>query len=215
MLDDSPSECEIEREDCDVDEHMNPIIDKTDIMGNTMQAELDTRTFEMMELPGPKDILQSPDDDPNQPMENIIPSHLIERQYRRFSPHFYRRHPWIKYSENADAIFCFHCQHFAVDPRLESAFREEGNLNWKKCYGNDNRLKGLCRDFVNKPIVREKARIWQFVKRANTFINGGKATRSLVTNALLIVFHGQLLKWRVNSTHAKLKKAAYSQETKF
>ena len=28
-----------------------------------------------------------------------------------------------------------------MDPRLEPAFREEGYRNWKKCYGNDSRLR--------------------------------------------------------------------------
>ena len=50
------------------------------------------------------------------------------------------------------------------------------------------------------------------ITRGQAIVNGVIATRSLATHAHLIVFHGQFLKWRVNSTQARVKKAAYSEK---
>ena len=90
---------------------------------------------------GPKDLSQTVEDGPKQPLKPTYPAHLIKDSYRRFNSSFYQRHQWLEYSEVADAVYCFHCRHYPEDSHQEVTFTEVGYRQWNRCYGKESSLK--------------------------------------------------------------------------
>ena len=61
---------------------------------------------------------------------------------RKFSPDWYNRFPWLEYSQQRDAAFCFACRHFAPTTSFNfTTFAVKGYKGWKRALGDKN--KGL------------------------------------------------------------------------
>ena len=79
-----------------------------------------------------------PDDGPAQPLLKSYP--IIEKSGRRrsFRSDWYRLHPWLEYSQQVDAAFCYACRHFpSYGKEAETAFTSVGFRNWKKANYSD------------------------------------------------------------------------------
>ena len=45
---------------------------------------------------------------------------------------YYANYPWLEYSVQCDAVFCFACRHFHTDRRfVEEVFITKGLKDWK------------------------------------------------------------------------------------
>ena len=72
-------------------------------------------------------------DGPKQPVLPSFPKTTFGKQNRSFSPNYYADHPWLEYSVQCDAVFCFACRHFYTDRRfVEQLFTTKGLRDWKK-----------------------------------------------------------------------------------
>ncbi|KAK6167027.1 hypothetical protein SNE40_021137 [Patella caerulea] len=61
---------------------------------------------------------------------------------RKFSPMWYARFPWLEYSVERDAAFCYACRHFVPDSSFNyDNFAVKGYNGWKRALGDKN--KGL------------------------------------------------------------------------
>ena len=58
------------------------------------------------------DISKSKDDHPVQPMKSAFPKKDMFGKMRSFQTAWYKEFPFIEYSKNNDAVYCFCCRHF-------------------------------------------------------------------------------------------------------
>ena len=77
---------------------------------------------------------------------------------RSFLPQWFQRWPWLHYSEEMDAAFCFVCVKAYTDNKLsnlESTYISSGYTNWKDaCSKFPNHESSLChKDAVLKTIT--------------------------------------------------------------
>jgi len=87
---------------------------------------------------GPNDLSSSPDDAPAQPLLKSYPVTEKLGRKRSFRSDWYKLHPWMEYSQQVDAAFCFACRHFpSFGKEAESAFTSTGFRNWKKANYTD------------------------------------------------------------------------------
>ena len=83
--------------------------------------------------PAPTDISKSVDDDLAQPQLKDFPKTQIGDRKRSFSSHWYSKFPFIEYSTQRDAVFCFPCRHFPLTHgNSDGVFTNLGFQNWKK-----------------------------------------------------------------------------------
>jgi hypothetical protein len=59
----------------------------------------------------------------------VYPLSGQEDRPRRFQAHWYKSFPWLEYSPEEDAVFCFPCYLFS---KKFSPFTSNGFRNWKK-----------------------------------------------------------------------------------
>jgi len=72
-------------------------------------------------------------DGPKQPHLTLFPKTMFGKQNRSFSINYYDNYPWVEYSVQHDAVFCFACRHFHTDRRfVEELFISKGLKDWKK-----------------------------------------------------------------------------------
>lgn len=70
---------------------------------------------------------------PKQPHLVSFPKTKFGKQSRAFSASYYSNYPWLEYSIDNDAVFCFPCRHFYTDRRfVEDLFVSKGMKDWKK-----------------------------------------------------------------------------------
>lgn len=70
---------------------------------------------------------------PKQPQLTSFPKTVFGKQNRAFSPIYYVTYPWLEYSIDYDAVFCFACRHFHTDRRfVDELFINKGLKDWKK-----------------------------------------------------------------------------------
>jgi hypothetical protein len=70
---------------------------------------------------------------PKQPHLLAFPKTKFGKQNRSFSATYYSTFPWLEYSVERDAVFCFACRHFYTDRRfVEEHFISRGVKDWKK-----------------------------------------------------------------------------------
>ena len=77
-------------------------------------------------------ILQSP----VQPLKKF-PTTLFGTHGRSFSGLWYHKHPWLEYSVQKDAAFCYACRLFSIGAtgRADDAFTRIGYRDWKHASG--------------------------------------------------------------------------------
>ena len=93
-----------------------------------------TSTVESRKAPGPDDLSRTPDDEPSQPRLKNYPAKEQAGRKRCFKSAWYQLHPWLEYSQTADAAFCFACRHFQSSKAVEQAFTSTGFSNWKRAH---------------------------------------------------------------------------------
>jgi hypothetical protein len=70
---------------------------------------------------------------PKQPQLASFPKTVFGKQNRAFSTTYYASYPWLEYSVERDAVFCFPCRHFHTDRLfVEELFINTGMRDWKK-----------------------------------------------------------------------------------
>ena len=85
------------------------------------------------------DIFQLPSDDPAQTILSRFPEKMQGGFNRSFNLQWFKSYPWLEYSQNEDAAFCFACRHFGSFKDL--SFVEVGISNWKNAKASKS--KGL------------------------------------------------------------------------
>ena len=77
--------------------------------------------------------------DPDQPKHCQYPKpkyKKIDPSLLAFQLEWYRRYPWLHYSVEKDAAFCFYCAKYLethnISERVEPAFTVAGFRNWKR-----------------------------------------------------------------------------------
>ena len=96
----------------------------------------------------PKDLSQSCRDSPSQPR---LSSYRLNHQTRSFQSVWYKDRPWLEYSIDNDACYCFYCRHFSITKsNLADAFTTSGFNNWKNALGKTGVLTkhALCQSHV-------------------------------------------------------------------
>jgi len=86
------------------------------------------------------DISQTFSDPPARPLLNRYPIKVQSGARRSFQATWYERHDWMEYSQQADAVFCYACRHFALSGVADKAFTSNGFSNWKKAHYKDGGL---------------------------------------------------------------------------
>ena len=72
-------------------------------------------------------------DGPKQPCLASFPKTMFGKHNRSFSTTWYAQFPWLEYSVEHDAVFCFPCRHFHTDRRyVEHVFIAAGLRDSKK-----------------------------------------------------------------------------------
>jgi hypothetical protein len=91
------------------------------------------------QVEGPLDISRSPAVGPTQPTLSQYPRTVQSRVPRSFQGAWFSSYPWLEYSVESDAAFCFACRHFpqASHNTQESVFTTVGYKNWKKATYSD------------------------------------------------------------------------------
>ena len=84
----------------------------------------------------PSDIASGPLEAPKQPRVGFPSRPFGTGRQRAFNPEWYRSHPWLEYSAERDAAFCYPCRVFKCgSSRSEVAFTRTGFRNWKHAMG--------------------------------------------------------------------------------
>ena len=109
------------------------------------------------QIPGPD--APSPDSNsfnsklPSQPILKKYPSTTYGKTTRSFSSAWYKGRPWLEYSVAKDAVFCFPCRVFGVNPP-ETVFTVEGYRDWKHALDGWNDLDDILKDSSKKNKLR-------------------------------------------------------------
>ena len=81
----------------------------------------------------PRDIARSRDEKPVQPQLRNFQKTKVGDRNRSFSVHWYQSHPFIEYSIQRDAVYCFSCRLFlSSSGYADTTFTTEGCNKWKK-----------------------------------------------------------------------------------
>ena len=84
----------------------------------------------------PSDIASGPLEAPKQPRVKFPSCSLGRGRQQTFNPKWYWSHPWLEYSAEHDAAFCYPCRVFRCgSSRSEVAFTRTGFQNWKHAMG--------------------------------------------------------------------------------
>ncbi|KAL1428058.1 hypothetical protein MTO96_000395 [Rhipicephalus appendiculatus] len=86
---------------------------------------------------GQLDISKFKTEQPTQPILNPFPSKKYGKLSRSFNSDWYRLFPWLEYSAQADAAFCYPCRMFSTGANEKSAFVNGGYSNWKTALEKD------------------------------------------------------------------------------
>ena len=84
---------------------------------------------------------------PTQPRLNNYPAQYIMGKKRSFSSSWYIGRPWLEYSAEKDAAYCYPCRCFSKALSSDSAFTEKGFRNWKHAL---EKGKGLLKHVSSK-----------------------------------------------------------------
>ncbi|KAL2077521.1 hypothetical protein ACEWY4_027025 [Coilia grayii] len=68
---------------------------------------------------------------PSQPILKVYPKRTFSQGFRSFNSNWYQSRPWLEYSVNLDACFCFPCRQFAGVNNKDVVFTKTGYCNWK------------------------------------------------------------------------------------
>ena len=81
----------------------------------------------------PSDIARSRDDKPAQPQLRSFQKTRVGDRNRSFAFHWYQSYPFIEYSTQRDAVYCFSCRLFpSSSGYADTTFTTDGCNKWKK-----------------------------------------------------------------------------------
>ena len=83
----------------------------------------------------PNDLAPTPAFPPVQPTNIKYPSTVISGKSRSFNPKWYTLYPWLEYSVQQDACFCYSCRLFGTGTKGERTFTVSGFKDWKHATG--------------------------------------------------------------------------------
>ena len=84
----------------------------------------------------PSDLALTSNEAPTQPKIHFPTRSFGAGRVRSFNPQWYRIYPWLEYSVERDAAFCYPCRMFRMgSSRSEDAFTVTGFRNWKHAKG--------------------------------------------------------------------------------
>ena len=86
----------------------------------------------------PSDIAQDKSQLPRQPTGMMFPHRLYGSTKRCFQANWYSDYPWLEYSVERDAVFCFSCRFFGVS--ADRALTCVGFRDWKHARGKNGTL---------------------------------------------------------------------------
>lgn len=94
----------------------------------------------------PKQPAQLPSDlnsnAPSQPVLGSYPKRAFATTLRSFNPAWYRTRPWLEYSVERDACFCFPCRKYgSIVNERDVVFTLTGFNNWKAALDRDKGLQ--------------------------------------------------------------------------
>ena len=82
---------------------------------------------------GPSDIAHDQNQSPVQPVLRSFPPTQVKGQKRSFNSSWYKTYPFLEYSVQEDAVYCFPCRLFpSPSSKAEMTFTEKDLRNWKK-----------------------------------------------------------------------------------
>ena len=86
---------------------------------------------------------------PKQPSLSEYPSTMYGKKQRRFQKAWYTGRPWLEYSVQLDACFCYCCRKYTKenDPDADSCFTKTGFRNWKTALADG---RGLLKHATSK-----------------------------------------------------------------
>ena len=90
----------------------------------------------------PSDIASTPAFPPVQPTGIKFPITVISGKSRAFNPLWYAPYPWLEYSTQRDACYCYSCRLFGRGPsgKCEKTFTVVGFRDWKHATGKSGVL---------------------------------------------------------------------------
>ncbi|KAL1439207.1 hypothetical protein MTO96_001303 [Rhipicephalus appendiculatus] len=92
---------------------------------------------------GQLDISKFKTEKPTQPILNPFPSKKYGKLSRSFNSDWYRLFPWLEYSAQADAAFCYPCRMFSTGANEKSAFVNDKHIQTRwKSFGD--KFRRLC-----------------------------------------------------------------------
>lgn len=89
-------------------------------------------------FPGQLDLSKFKTELPRQPLLNPFPSKKYGKESRSFHSEWYGLFPWLEYSAQLDAAFCYPCRMFSTVTNEKSAFVTAGYTNWKKALDKES-----------------------------------------------------------------------------
>ena len=108
------------------------------VHGSRVQSSEPSQSSRSSQLQAPCDIASGVLEAPKQPRVEFPSRSFGTGRQRAFNSQWYNSHPWLEYSVERDAAFCYPCRLFksAGSSRAEDAFTRTGFRNWKHAMGN-------------------------------------------------------------------------------
>ena len=105
----------------------------------------------VLEHAAPNDLVSTPVFPPVQPTNIKYPTTVISGRSRSFNPKWYTLYPWLEYSVQQDACFCYSCRLFGTGAgtKGERTFTVSGFKDWKHATGKDSTNKGNFLEILN------------------------------------------------------------------
>ena len=131
----------------------------------------------------PKDIAQTPNFHPVQPVNIKFPQTKFSNVPRSFNPSWYQTFGWLEYSVELDACFCYPCRLFGAvsggSSRPEPTFTSIGFKDWKHATGNKGTLTGHSNCFSHMQAVTAWRQYKINSKRGTTISDHLSSARSV------------------------------------
>ena len=99
------------------------------------------------------DISSSVNDGPRQPYLKLYPRTRYGKDFRSFQSDWYKLFPWLEYSIEGDAAFCFPCRFFSKEGRSDKNAFVCGYKNWKRALEKDAGFRKHENSVVHKTSV--------------------------------------------------------------
>ena len=133
----------------------NPI-GPTNLVINSSPAPAATSTVNQSAcVNSPSDIASTPAFPPIQPTRIKYPITVISGKSRSFNPSWYTAYPWLEYSTERDACYCYSCRLFGCGSgsKCEKTFTVVGFRDWKHATGKSGVLSKHDRSSAHRQSV--------------------------------------------------------------